>query len=57
MRIYPYRTSTGWTFDDAERGIMAEPLISGADTLCDFLAGEAEGFTLEFSADPPGTGC
>ena len=54
MRIYPYRTPDGWAFDDAERGIVAEPLTLGARTFCDHLAEGAEKFTIEFSADPPG---
>lgn len=54
MKISPYRTPDGWAFDDAERGIVAEPLILGAHTLCDILADGEEKFTIEFSADPPG---
>lgn len=33
--IVAYRTPTGWAFDDASRGLKAEPFVYGADTLID----------------------
>jgi hypothetical protein len=54
MTISPYRTPTGWAFDDPKKSIVAEPLISGADSLCDALAEGANQFTIEFSASAPG---
>lgn len=33
--LIAYRTPTGWAFDDATRGLVAEPFVYGADTLID----------------------
>lgn len=53
MIISPYRTpDNGWVFDDPARGLVAEPLIAGADTLCDMLANGAETFTVRFDDIP-----
>lgn len=33
--LVAYRTPTGWAFDDARRGLQAEPFVYGAETLID----------------------
>lgn len=50
MIISPYRTPDGWAFDDPEKLIIAEPLIIGADTLCDMLAAGADKLTIDFDS-------
>ena len=53
MIISPYRTpGGGWAFDDPSHGLVAEPLISGADTLCDRLAEGANRLTIRFDCIP-----
>lgn len=53
--IKPYRYLGMWVFDDAKRGIIEEPFVSGADTLIDLVVKDVPnadaGFAMLFSAD------
>lgn len=53
--IKPYRYLGMWVFDDAKRGIIEEPFVSGADTLIDLVVKDVSnadaGFAMLFSAD------
>ena len=54
--IFPYRLEGVWVFDDATKGVVREPFISGADKILDVLAehipNAADGFKIIFSAKP-----
>jgi hypothetical protein len=54
--IFPYRLEGVWVFDDATKGVVREPFISGADKILDVLAehipNAADGFKIVFSAKP-----
>jgi hypothetical protein len=41
--IFPYRHKGVWAFDDERRGLVAEELIEGADTLLDRIVAPWEG--------------
>lgn len=41
--IFPYRHKGVWAFDDERRGLVAEELIEGADTLLDRIVAPGEG--------------
>jgi len=48
--IQPYKLmGTMWVFDDPEVNLKKEPLIAGADTLCEEMSQGADKFTLMFS--------
>ncbi len=40
MVIRPYRLGALWVFDDEARGLQAEALVAGMDTLLDVVTGE-----------------
>lgn len=52
MTIHPYRDCGMWVFDDESVGLWKEPLVRGADKVCDMLAedipGAENGFDLMF---------
>jgi hypothetical protein len=57
--ILCYWTGSTWAFDDAARGIIREPFVSGADSILTLAALRAgvqdprtNGFTLTFSEQP-----
>jgi uncharacterized protein DUF6717 len=54
--ISPYRAQGMWVFDDPRVGLVAEPFVSGIDTMIDRVVAEipdaARGFVLVFSASP-----
>tara|TARA_Y100000310_G_C20223506_1_gene596803 strand:- start:235 stop:573 length:339 start_codon:yes stop_codon:yes gene_type:complete len=49
--IAPYLTNGQWVFDDSTKGLKAEPLILGADTLCDLLFNKYGEFNIVFSSN------
>ena len=49
--IAPYTTNGQWVFDDPARGLKAEPLVLGADALCDWLHEKYGAFNVIFSAN------
>ncbi len=52
--IAPYRHAGTWVFDDASRGLIKEPFVSGIPELIEELVADipnaGEGFRLTFSA-------
>jgi len=57
FRVQIYRHDGGWAFDDEARGLVAEALVEGADTLVDLIAAHfdwsgLDRFWLQFSDSP-----
>jgi hypothetical protein len=58
--IHPYKREGVWAFDDAQRGLLREAFVAGADTLIEMVTTRAgipsadfeRGITLFFSAKP-----
>ena len=58
--IHPYKRNNAWAFDDAQKGLYREGLISGADDLIEMAVTRAgipgadfeRGITVIFSANP-----
>ena len=54
--IFPYKYEGTWVFDDAEKELIKEPFVLGADHMLDWLAsdipGANDGFKLLFSHAP-----
>ena len=58
--IHPYKRDGVWAFDDAQRGLLREAFVAGADTLIELVATRTgipsadfeRGITLLFSAKP-----
>jgi hypothetical protein len=48
--INPYKWNGMWVFDDPAKGLDKEPLVCGADTMMDILAGENESAMVVFSS-------
>lgn len=56
--IYPYRTKSGWSFDDPEVGLEGEPFVAGVPEIIDMLVNGANSFTAHISHSPiPGYQC
>jgi hypothetical protein len=47
--IYPYKTKSGWAFDDEEVGLKAEPFIAGIPQIINSLVGKKKSFTAHIS--------
>lgn len=47
--IYPYRTKTGWAFDDEDVDLKAEPFIAGIPQIIDSIVGDSDEFTAHIS--------
>lgn len=57
VTIHPYLTHGMWVFDDATVGLVKEPLVDGADDLCDRICERwhlipSRGFSISASAIP-----
>lgn len=54
--IFPYKYQGTWVFDDAEKELVREPFVFGADDIIDLLVvdieGAENGFKLLFSHGP-----
>ena len=50
--INPYKWNGMWVFDDPAKELDKEPLVSGADTMMDILAGEKDSAVVVFSETP-----
>jgi hypothetical protein len=56
--IHPYKLQQGgWVFDDPDKGLVEEGLVSGIDTLLDRICDEfgldpEDGFDVVFSSEP-----
>lgn len=50
--LYPYRTKSGWSFDDEEVGLEGEPFIAGIPEIIDSIVGEKDSFTVQISHSP-----
>lgn len=50
--IKPYKWETIWAFDDEDKGLKAEPLVEGADTLLDLVTGGADECKIMFASGP-----
>lgn len=50
--IYPYRTKSGWAFDDEEVGLQGEPFVMGIPEIIDGIVGGKDTFTAYISKDP-----
>jgi len=48
--IKPYRWEGMWVFDDPDKELVKEALVSGADDLLDLIVGEGDSCKLLFSA-------
>ena len=56
MTLTTYKWKGMWVFDDADRNLVKEPFVSGADTLLDIIAEENDKVNLTISANVfPGT--
>lgn len=58
--IYPYRTKSGWSFDDLEVGLMGEPFVCNIPQIIDSIIGRRRRkFTAYISKSviPEYTGC
>lgn len=50
MEIYPYRTRSGWSFDDEEKGLKGEPFVAGIPAIIDqFVPKDQKTCTITFS--------
>lgn len=50
MQIYPYRTRSGWSFDDEEKGLKGEPFVAGIPKIIDqFVPKDQKTCTITFS--------
>ena len=47
--IYPYRTKTGWAFDDKDVDLHEEPFIAGIPEIIDSIVGDRDEFTAHIS--------
>ena len=54
--IFPYKFEGVWVFDDAEKDLVQEPFVFGADDILDWMvtdiSGAENGFKLLFSHGP-----
>lgn len=58
FQLHAYRHNDMWVFDDAERNLVAEPFVQGADVLFDIMSGNVlpgidnTKCSIVFSANP-----
>lgn len=50
--IYPYRTASGWAFDDESVGLHHEPFVAGIPEMIDSVVGDRVNVTIRFSSNP-----
>lgn len=52
MEIYPYRTRSGWSFDDKEKKLKGEPFVAGIPAIIDqFVPKDQKTCTITFSGN------
>lgn len=47
--IYPYRTMSGWAFDDPQVGLVGEPFVAGIPEIINSIVGDVQSFTAHIS--------
>lgn len=50
--IKPYKWDGIWAFDDEDKGLKAEPLVEGADTLLDLVTDGEDVCKIMFASGP-----